>query len=84
METPIMVTQCELLSLVPEVQTQLADATVRRRVPRDPAVQAVHRAPVAHTMIEEIPDKDDPNLVVLNTEDSIQLLHMPAAFAAVV
>jgi hypothetical protein len=87
METPITVTQRELLSLASKVRTQLANATVQKRVLQDPAVQAVHRAPVAHTIIEEIEeilDKDDPDSVVLNNEDSIQLSHMPAAFAAMV
>jgi hypothetical protein len=82
METPITVTQRELLSLAPEVRNQMADATIRKRVPREPAVQAVHRAPVAHAMIEEVPDEDDPDSVVLGNEDSTQLTHMPAAFAA--
>ena len=84
METLITVTQCELLLLTPEVQTQLTNATVQRWVPQDPAVQAVHQAPVAHAMIEEISNEDDPNSMVLNTKDSIQLSHMPVAFAAVV
>jgi hypothetical protein len=47
----------------------------------------VHQASVAHAIIEEIEeilDKDDPDSVVLNDEDSIQLSHMPAAFAAMV
>ena len=33
METPITVTQRELLSLAPEVRSQVADATIKRRVP---------------------------------------------------
>ena len=84
METPITVTQCELLSLMPKVQTQLADATVQRQVPQDPAVQAMHRTLVAHAIIEKILNKDNPDSMVLNTKDSIQLLHMPAAFTATV
>jgi hypothetical protein len=42
----------------------------------------MHRAPVTHAMIEEVPDEDDPDSVVLGSEDSTQLTHMPAAFAA--
>jgi hypothetical protein len=83
METPITVTQWELLSLAPEVRNQMADATIRKRVPRELVVQAVHRALVAHAIIEEVPDEDDPDSVVLGNEDSTQLTHMPVAFAAV-
>ena len=49
MATLVTVTQRELLLLAPEVHTQVADATVKRRVPREPLVQA---------MIEEV-DGDD-------------------------
>ena len=35
METPITVTQRELLSLAPEMRAQVADATVRKWVPHD-------------------------------------------------
>jgi hypothetical protein len=33
MAAPIMVTQRELLLLAPEVQTQVAEATIKQRVP---------------------------------------------------
>ena len=33
-------------------------------------------------MIEEVPDEDDLDSVVLGSEDSTQLMHMPVAFAA--
>jgi hypothetical protein len=44
MELPITVTQHELLSLAPELRAQVADATVKRRIPRE----------MAQVMIEEI------------------------------
>ena len=81
METPITVTQRELLSLAPEVRTQMADATIRKRIPRDPAAQTANRAPVAHAMIEEVPDEDDPDST---KKESTHVSHMPAAFAAAV
>ena len=81
METPITVTQRELLSLAPEVRTQMADATIRKRIPRDPAAQTANRTPVAHAMIEEVPDKDDPEST---QKESTHVSHMPAAFAAAV
>ena len=49
--TPVTVTQRELLLLAPKVHTQVADATVKRHVPRESLVQA---------MIEEV-DGDDSN-----------------------
>ena len=51
METPITVTQRELLSLAPEMRAQVADTTVRKWVPRDP---------VMLTMVEETSGPDDP------------------------
>ena len=79
METPITVTQRELLSLAPEVRTQIADATIRKRVPRDPTAQPAGRGPMAHAMIEEIPDEDEPDQVQTKPNHAS---HMPAAFAA--
>ena len=96
METPITVTQRELLSLAPEMRIQVADATNRRRVPREQVVQA---------MVEEVEDEDEhdpaaeqtylaPELqaIIEEVEDidrpdqivreSARLSHMPAAFAA--
>jgi hypothetical protein len=49
METPITVTQRELLSLSPEVRAQIADITVKKRMAREQA---------AMVMIEEVPDDD--------------------------
>ena len=45
-----MVTHRELLSLLPEVRTQVADATLRKRVPREPTAQ---------TMVKEVSDEDN-------------------------
>ena len=91
METPITVTQRELLSLAPEMRTQVADATNRRRVPREQVVQAMveevsedeydphetqtHLAPELQAVIEEVEDEDNPR-------SAARLSHMPAAFVA--
>jgi hypothetical protein len=45
MEAPITVTHRELLSLAPEVRNQIADATIRKRVPREVTTQSAPRAP---------------------------------------
>jgi hypothetical protein len=70
METPITVTQRELLSLAPELRAQVVNATIKRRVPRE----------VTQILIDEVgedsEDSDtDPNTVA-------QAAHMPAAFTA--
>ena len=72
METPITVTQRELLSLAPEVRARVADVTVKKRVPRD-------TAPVAQAMIEEVTDDDEPSPC---SQRLAQATHMPAAFTA--
>ena len=85
METPITVTQRELLSLAPEMRAKVADATVRKRVPRDPVTltmveetsgpdipKQVQFEPVPQATIEEVPDEDD------------QTTHMPNAYAVTV
>ena len=74
METPITVTQRELLSLAPEMRAQVADATVRKRVPCDPVTltmveethgpddliqKQVQFEPIPRATIKEIPDEDD-------------------------
>ena len=90
METPITVTQRELLSLAPEMRTQVAEATVRKRVPRDPVTltmveetsgpddpipKQVRFEPMPRATIEEVPDEDDRT--AHNT-------HMPNAYAVTV
>ena len=57
MAMPVTVTQRELLSLSAEVRAQVADATVKRRMPREPLVQA---------MIEVVDGNDS------NDEDPIE------------
>jgi hypothetical protein len=97
METPITVTQRELLSLAPEMRTQVADATNRRRVPREQAVQAMveevsedeydppenqaHLAPELQVTLEEAEDEDEDNPTP-HIRDSARLSHMPATFVA--
>ena len=95
METPITVTQRELLSLAPEVRSQVADATIKRRVPREAVAQTLveeaseateeqaRLVPVPHATIEEIPDDDSPAPVATSSE-ATRLAHMPAAFSAAV
>ena len=41
METPITVTQRELLSLAPEVRTHMADVTIQKRIPCDQTGQVI-------------------------------------------
>ena len=79
METPITVTKRELLLLAPEVQTHMADMTIRKRIPRNQTGQVAQQAPVAHAMIEEVPDNNDTE----STANDRRLEHMPAAFATV-
>jgi hypothetical protein len=92
MEASIMVTQHELLSLAPEVQAQVADSTVWKRVSRDTAAQAmveeapdrqdlrrVHFEAMPHATIEEIPNDEAPTP---RQEEAKLALHMPAAFIA--
>ncbi len=67
MDTQVTVSQRELLSLSPELRTQVADVTIRRRITRD-ATQA---------MIEEI-DSEEPK----PDRSAAQAAHMPAAFSA--
>jgi len=82
METLVTVTQRELLSLVPEIQTQVTDITVWKRVQRKPFMQA---------MIEEVGSDDDDKGKYLPRDtircsneaaQAMQATHMPAAFAA--
>ena len=76
LEIPITITQRELFSIAPEVRAQIADATVRKRIPRDPIAQA---------MIEELPNNDD--LVQssdLSERSKRCLAHMPETFATTV
>jgi hypothetical protein len=76
MDTPITVTQRELLSLSPEVRTQLADVTIKKRVPREPILQAT---------IEEIEDEDDDELTrkrKISEREARLAAHLPAAFVA--
>ena len=72
METPITVTQRELLSLAPEVRARVADVTVKKRVPRD-------TVPVAQAMVEEVTDNDEPSP---RSQRLAQATHMPTAFTA--
>ena len=72
METPITVTQRELLSLAPEVRARVADVTVKKGVPRD-------TVPVAQAMIEEVTNDDEPSP---HSQRLVQATHMPAAFTA--
>jgi hypothetical protein len=77
MEIPITVTQRELLSLAPEVRAHVVDATVKRRMPREPVAQA---------MIERI-DYDDEAEELTRQQHAAEreerrAAHMPAAFVA--
>ena len=73
MATPVTFTQRELLSLALKVRAQVADVTVKRRVPREPLVQA---------MIEEVDgdDSDDEDLIE-ETSRSIRVAQLAAANA---
>ena len=81
MELPVTITQRELLSLAPEVRTQIADVTIRKRMQREPFMQAT---------LEEVDTDDDdsdfsPSVLTGRNNDSAritQATHMPAAFAA--
>ena len=77
METPITVMQRELLSLAPEMWTQVANAINQRHVPQEQVVQAMvekaknedeqgladqtHLAPKLQATIEEDEDENDPS-----------------------
>ena len=90
-----MVTQRELLSLSPEVQTQVADMTIKRHIPCEAMAQTIVEEasddsepkrcmcfkPVLHATIEEIPDEDNPAPV---TYEATLTSHMPAAFVAMI
>src|SRR5258708_16973771 len=69
MEAPITITQRELLSLAPKVRTQIADVTIKKRIPREPVAQA---------MIKEVTDEDKLTLKCSATEKHNE--HMPAAY----
>ena len=73
MATLVTVMQRELPSLAPKVRTQVADATVKRHVPREPLVQA---------MIEEVDgddsDNEDP---IEETPRSVRIVQLAAANA---
>jgi hypothetical protein len=83
METPITVTQRELLSLSPEVRAHVADITIKKRVPREQP---------AMVMIEEVSDDDEDNLYSEEEDEperkaprkpeGAREAHMPAAFVA--
>ena len=66
MEIPITVTQRELLSLAPKLRAQVADATIKRRIPRETAQILIEEIDEGHNYHNE--DAQDP--------------HMPAAFTA--
>ena len=78
METPITITQRELLSLAPEVWTHMVDVTIQKRIPCNQTGQVAQRVLVAHAMIEEVLDDDKTK----STAEGRCLKHMPAAFAA--
>ncbi len=69
METPITITQRELLSLAPEVHAQIANVTIKKCIPHEPVAQA---------MIEEVMDKDEP-APRSNTAEKHNK-HMPVAY----
>lgn len=73
MDATITVTQRELLSLSPEVRTQIADITVRKRMAREQAAMA---------MVEDVTDEEDETFLrSLEQAQATQAAHMPAAFA---
>ena len=89
-ETLITVTQQELLSLAPEMHTQVAEVTIRKQVPHDlvtltmvketsrpddPILKQVRFELMPRATIKEVLDKDDRN--AHNT-------HMPNAYAVTV
>lgn len=80
MGTPITVTQREILSLAPEVQTQMADTTIQKRIPQEQTGQVTQQVLVAHAMIEEVLNNDNTE----STADNQCLKHMLAAKAAIV
>ena len=69
METPITITQRELLSLAPEVHAQIADVTIKKHIPCEPVAQA---------MIEEVMDEDE--LAPRSNAAKKHNKHMPVAY----
>ncbi|SRR6266702_513815 len=67
METPITITQHKLLSLAPELHAQIADATVKCRIPHN----------VTQILLEEASEGAEED----DTRSEAQSTHMPAAFA---
>ena len=67
MEIPITVTQCKLLSLAPELHTQVADATIKQQIPHE----------VTQVLIKEINDTKG------NHDEDTQDAHMPSVFTTV-
>jgi hypothetical protein len=70
METPITITQRELLSLSPEVRAQIVNITIKKRVPREQT---------SLVMIEEVPNN---NKWFLQKYKEAQKKHKPMAFTA--
>ena len=59
METPITITQRELLSLAPEVWTQMTDVTIWKRIFYEQTKQVTQQVLMAHAIIEEVPDNNN-------------------------
>ena len=76
METPITVTHRELLSLAPEVRAQMVDATVKKRVPREPVVQAMVES------YAEDEEEEEAKQQKAAAREERRAAHMPAAFVA--
>jgi hypothetical protein len=79
MDVPIVITQRELLSIAPEVRAQVAEVTIKKRVPREPLAQAMIEEIPGDDMEGILPDPGDRSTNTLQRADR-QAAHMPAAF----
>jgi hypothetical protein len=68
METPITITQRELLSLSPEVRSQVRDVTTTRRIPHNPPV-------ASQNALQFNDDHDDEDLDNTSTETMLTRAH---------
>ena len=80
METPITITQRELLSLSPEVRSQVRDVTTTRRIPNNP----VASQPALQSFIVEIDEEEEEMIPAASTFAFQNALHRTPPEGAIV
>jgi hypothetical protein len=84
METPITITQRELLSLSPEVRSQVRDVTTTRRIPHNPVIASQNAFRVHFETESDKEDLDEAPVETLHTRQSCIHKRIPPRNAIVI